>query len=884
MVTAQMDSRKAAPGLREFRDIHPAQTILVCGCGESLKELATPGHHITIGVNDVGRLFDPTYLVVVNPRNQFKADRFRFVEQSNAQVLFTQLDLGPVRPRLVRFKLGQFGGTDIGTGDLLHYTQNSPYVAVCLAAYMGARRIGLIGVDFTDGHFFAPGGRHPLAGRLREIDAQYGRLGAALEKRGVELVNLSPISRLTSPHRARLAADGQWTKLVPPLQVVTTAQTEERRKSMIIAGEQPTKGVAAQLLDALSDTARKLGYKVARNPSQFPPDPRAISIVWNGRYHQRRGPTLYCEHGWLPRSSYQISPRGINAGSHIAPFLWDGAALPERDDRALDAHLAAIKSATYAGYYQYMQADKSAAADLPPAFLLVPFQMEYDTNLVLHAPAHLRTMQALIDYVSGVNPPWPVIFKQHPMDAQRGNRHLRLRVRRRQDMLWAQARGNIHQMLKSGACRGIVTINSNVAHDSLLWNVPTVVLGRNVWPTQGEVTPFLTAIPRDWSALAASVTRPEAIACRRTYAHFLMRNQWTLADARDPERAAALLESAISAKKVAAAVARSKVAVIPPRSTGPTVNVVSENRGWLFEVWKQRFASAASAGIEVAASNKPLRHADAWIFIRAREAVSSPDPGRTVVQLHDLFDAGLYRRGGERSVVHSCGAVSMTHPLQKEILAAGGVDLAKLRHLVQPVGWGEACGPEPVPGSVPTLAWIGRPATHAGADVGGLDFFVEAVRGLRTKARVVLVGERLEAAAAALKRAGVDCAVHGLARYPQARASAWIGAFDCVAITGTGDAGPWPLFDALHAGVPVVSLRIGWAVDLLAGGGCGVLVDTPEAMRNGIQGILQAREHWRERRPELRASVAAWSTAAWVDANLEAARLLMQASARREAA
>jgi glycosyltransferase involved in cell wall biosynthesis len=815
----------------------------------------------------VGRLFDPTYLVVVNPRNQFKADRFAFVEQSRAQFLFTQLDLGPVRPPVVRFKLGRFGGTDVGAGDVLHYTQNSPYVAVCLAAYMGARRIGLIGVDFTDGHFFAPAGRHPLAARLREIDAQYGRLAAALGERGVELVNLSSISRLVSLPRARPAADGAWT------------QTGQRSEPMKVASETRSRGAVGPLLEALTETTRKLGYKVARDPAHAAPG--TISIVWNGRYHRRSGPTLYCEHGWLPRSSYQISPRGVNAASHIAPFSWNGAALSEPEDRALDEHLAAIKSAAHAGYYQYMQADKSAAAGLPPAFLLVPLQMEYDTNLVHHAPAHLRTMQALIDHVSGLNPPWPVIFKQHPMDAQRSNRHLHLRVRRRQDMLWPHARANIHQMLKCGTCCGIVTINSNVAHDSLLWNVPAVVLGRNVWPTQGERTPFLTAVPREWSLLADSVTRADAIACRRAYMHFLMRNQWTLSDARDPQRVAGLIESATSARPSAAA--RSKVAVIKLRSGLPVVNVVAENRGWLFEVFKQRLASAAQPGVEVVASDRPLRQAGAWIFIRAREAGSSPDPTRTVVQVHDFFDAGLYRRGGERSVVRSCGAVSLTHPLQKEILAAGGVDLAKLRHIVQPVGWGEASDPQSVPGSIPTVAWIGRPAKHAGADVGRLDLFIEAVRGLRAGACVVLVGERLEAAAAALKRAGVECAVHGLARYPQARACAWIGAFDCVAITAAGDAAPWPLFDALRAGVPVVSTRMGWAGDLLADGSCGKLADTAEAMREAIEDILGARHAWCRRRAELSSRVEAWSVEAWIRANLDLAKGLLQSGERMEA-
>ena len=184
--------------LAAFQGRHEGESIVVCGCGPSLTELAEPQCFVTIGVNDVGRLFDPNYLVVVNPRSQFKSDRFGHVERSKAHALFTQLDLGPVGPPVVRFKLGRYGGTDtLGTG-VLNHTQNSPYVAVCLAALMGARRIGLIGVDFTDHHFFASTGRHPLATRLREIDAQYGRLAQALRQRGVELVNLSSQSLLAS--------------------------------------------------------------------------------------------------------------------------------------------------------------------------------------------------------------------------------------------------------------------------------------------------------------------------------------------------------------------------------------------------------------------------------------------------------------------------------------------------------------------------------------------------------------------------------------------------------------------------------------------------------------------------------------------------------------
>lgn len=186
-------------GLASFKDKHHGETIIVCGCGESLNLLDTPDRYITIGVNDIGRRFHPNYLVVVNPRNQFKADRFHHVASTKAQYVFTQLpNLGIPNSNIVRFRLGKNGGTDFTDPQVLHYTKNSPYVALCLAVHMGARRIGLIGVDFTDNHFFANTGTHPLARNLASIDAEYRRLVEALRARGVEVFNLSPVSRLTS--------------------------------------------------------------------------------------------------------------------------------------------------------------------------------------------------------------------------------------------------------------------------------------------------------------------------------------------------------------------------------------------------------------------------------------------------------------------------------------------------------------------------------------------------------------------------------------------------------------------------------------------------------------------------------------------------------------
>jgi ADP-heptose:LPS heptosyltransferase len=191
--------------LEAFRNFHQGESIVVCGCGKSLAAFANCQQYTTIGVNDVGRLFQPTYLVVLNSRKQFNGDRFDYVARSTAKALFTQLDLGVNHPNIVRFNLGQQNGVTLDTPNLLPYTRNSPYVAMCLAALMGAKRIGLIGVDFTDDHFFGRTGKHPLANQFAAIDEQYHRLEKALRARGVSVVNLSNDSRLTAFRKGHVA-------------------------------------------------------------------------------------------------------------------------------------------------------------------------------------------------------------------------------------------------------------------------------------------------------------------------------------------------------------------------------------------------------------------------------------------------------------------------------------------------------------------------------------------------------------------------------------------------------------------------------------------------------------------------------------------------------
>ncbi len=184
----------------DFVDKHSGETIVVCGCGKSTTQLKNPQDFITIGVNDIGRLFCPNYLVILNNKNGFKGDRWGYVQKSEAPVIFTQLKTLDLihKNNLVFLKLGKFGNINLDDKESVDYTNNSPYVGVLIAYHLGAKKIGMIGVDFTHDHFFSKSGRHPLTGRLTKMVQEYGRLYSALKEKEVEFYNLSSESLITS--------------------------------------------------------------------------------------------------------------------------------------------------------------------------------------------------------------------------------------------------------------------------------------------------------------------------------------------------------------------------------------------------------------------------------------------------------------------------------------------------------------------------------------------------------------------------------------------------------------------------------------------------------------------------------------------------------------
>lgn len=188
--------------LVDFMGIHKDKKIIVCGCGTSLPDiLPYKDEFITIGVNDVPALFDPTYLLVTDHPNRFFGTRRDTVQNAKSRYLFV-CTTGWRHPRLVKFDLGTKELKSLDSSKVIDHFLNSPYVAVNLAYKMGAKHIGLIGVDFTDGHFYNPNdGPHPISPQphLNRVNTSYQILFDALAQRGVTFHNLSPISRLELP-------------------------------------------------------------------------------------------------------------------------------------------------------------------------------------------------------------------------------------------------------------------------------------------------------------------------------------------------------------------------------------------------------------------------------------------------------------------------------------------------------------------------------------------------------------------------------------------------------------------------------------------------------------------------------------------------------------
>jgi len=128
------------------------KTIHVLGLGPSLSHYKPDGN-TTIGVNDIWKYHKTDYVVCVDMPKRFDCGRLRTIVDCSPKEFYTcyprdwsglrdnkGLNLAPLR-----------GSVDTLTDkNQICFSNNSAFVATVMAYHLGAKRIILHGVDFTD--------------------------------------------------------------------------------------------------------------------------------------------------------------------------------------------------------------------------------------------------------------------------------------------------------------------------------------------------------------------------------------------------------------------------------------------------------------------------------------------------------------------------------------------------------------------------------------------------------------------------------------------------------------------------------------------------------------------------------------------------------------
>lgn len=295
-------------------------------------------------------------------------------------------------------------------------------------------------------------------------------------------------------------------------------------------------------------------------------------LVWNGsnlvvslavHLARRRGlPVLFAEHGYLP-GTLQLDPEGVNQMASITRLAASGGASLPPDparDRALDEVIAAYRSGRpmrlpnaeipahlrrdwrsflprklnvwldtryRRGQFSFPQSLRREHPERwPERYVLLPFQVCKDSQLVLHSPLVGNDMERLLACLQAalaeVDPGLRIVAKLHPCEHPLQQYRYQALRRRFPDVCFV-GKGTVSRLVERA--EAVVTVNSTVGFEALLCDRPVVALGRNFYVQDGlvECVHRLDELPQ---VLRRALQRPVDREARRAFlryvqAHFL---------------------------------------------------------------------------------------------------------------------------------------------------------------------------------------------------------------------------------------------------------------------------------------------------------------------------------------------------------------------------
>jgi capsular polysaccharide export protein len=255
-------------------------------------------------------------------------------------------------------------------------------------------------------------------------------------------------------------------------------------------------------------------------------------LVWNGSNlrgalaihlaRQRQLPVIYAEHGYLPGTT-QLDLQGVNFDASISRIARSGAAQLPPDatlDAALEADIACFKTgkprrdadplppadlrrnlrarfASHVGLWlerrvgpriNSLSVPTAPPEALPERYVLLPFQVRKDSQLMLHSPLYGNDMEAVVHELDAalarIDPSLRVVAKFHPYELPQVQRAYR-RLPQRYPRVCFISGVPMTRLLEKAAA--VVTINSTAGFEALLHDKPVLALGRNFYTVAGIV-------------------------------------------------------------------------------------------------------------------------------------------------------------------------------------------------------------------------------------------------------------------------------------------------------------------------------------------------------------------------------------------------------------
>jgi hypothetical protein len=194
----------------DYVNKHQGETIIVSGTGSSCGEFIDHYDKYTvIGVNDICRFYTPKYRLMVDalkPPVRFQKwdevadERFKWMKYPDGGEVFfmrhTPDKIGTEHPNPVQFTLKTRLYTNFEDTSGVGFWRTSPWVACAVAVQLGAKNIGMIGVDFTMNHYGMENGPHHQDDKIESLNYGFEVLRIALRERKIGFFNLSKDSRI----------------------------------------------------------------------------------------------------------------------------------------------------------------------------------------------------------------------------------------------------------------------------------------------------------------------------------------------------------------------------------------------------------------------------------------------------------------------------------------------------------------------------------------------------------------------------------------------------------------------------------------------------------------------------------------------------------------